>query len=236
MANTNDTDELQELFDSIAASDPDVDLKVIAKDTKYASPEEVYQKLGKLTRHINSVMKDFGKAPLEEALSALPDARTRLTYVTTLTAGAAEKVLNAVDSLQSIEDKTSTKIKNLESKFDDLFEGKMDVSEFRDTFYDTYKFIQEYHNTNVSINNILTEVLLSQDFHDLAGQVISRIIGTTSELEQELLKLLLDVTPVEKKELIDTDWLSGPPITKEGRDDICHDQSQVDDLLTSLGF
>ena len=38
------------------------------------------------------------------------------------------------------------------------------------------------------------------------------------------------------KELIDTDWLSGPPITKEGRDDICHDQGQVDDLLTSLGF
>jgi len=55
------------------------------------------------------------------------------------------------------------------------------------------------------------------------------------EVETQLLQLLVDNTPELKRQGLDTGLLNGPRI-KPGAPDTLSDQTQVDDLLASLGF
>jgi chemotaxis protein CheZ len=55
-------------------------------------------------------------------------------------------------------------------------------------------------------------------------------------LEQELLQMLIDNVPTERRVESSGTLLNGPQINPEGKSDVVSDQAQVDDLLASLGF
>jgi len=91
--------------------------------------------------------------------------------------------------------------------------------------------------------------MLAQDFQDLTGQVIKKITDVVYLIEQQLLGVLLENIAPERREqfaasaaaLVSASGspdalLNGPQINPEGRTDVVQDQSQVDDLLASLGF
>jgi chemotaxis protein CheZ len=92
----------------------------------------------------------------------------------------------------------------------------------------------------------LTEIMMAQDFHDLTGQVIKRVVTLAATIEEQLLQLLLQAAPQHAS--VDaakpaapagptpTEALSGPVVDPEGRTDVVTNQAQVDDLLASLGF
>ena len=66
-----------------------------------ASPE-IFQQLGTLTRQLHDTMNMLGVLPgLKHTVDDLPDARSRLNYIATKTADAAEKVLNLVDTAKA---------------------------------------------------------------------------------------------------------------------------------------
>ena len=59
---------------------------------------EVFQQIGSITRVLHDTLQQVGVMPqLQDAAQGLPDARSRLTYIATKTAEAADKVLNSVD-------------------------------------------------------------------------------------------------------------------------------------------
>ena len=85
----------------------------------------------------------------------------------------------------------------------------------------------------------LTEIMMAQDFHDLTGQVIARVVALAATIEQQLVQLVIQTAPsnavpapIEKPH----EHLSGPVVDPESATDVVTDQSQVDDLLASLGF
>jgi len=78
--------------------------------------------------------------------------------------------------------------------------------------------------------------MLAQDFHDLTGQTIRKVVELATLLEDSLLQLLLDATPREYRDHIEAIGLQGPVANAEGRTDVVSGQEQVDDLLASLGF
>ena len=72
-----------------------------AADPLAVSPE-VFQQLGTITRLLHDTMQQLGVMPkLQTATEGLPDARSRLSYIATKTADAANKVLNTVDAAKS---------------------------------------------------------------------------------------------------------------------------------------
>jgi chemotaxis protein CheZ len=81
----------------------------------------------------------------------------------------------------------------------------------------------------------LLEIIMAQDFQDLTGQVIMRMLGVISTIETELVQVLIDNVPQEKRDEANT-LLNGPQINPAGKVDIVTSQSQVDDLLENLGF
>jgi chemotaxis protein CheZ len=63
------------------------------------------------------------------------------------------------------------------------------------------------------------------------------MIDMIRTLEQELLQVLIDNVPADRRvETPQHTLLNGPQINPEGKADVVSDQSQVDDLLASLGF
>ena len=63
-----------------------------------ASAAEVFLQVGSITRLLHDTLAQLGVMPrLQKVADGLPDARSRLNYITKKTAAAAGKVLNSVD-------------------------------------------------------------------------------------------------------------------------------------------
>ena len=78
--------------------------------------------------------------------------------------------------------------------------------------------------------------MLAQDFHDLTGQVVAKVVDLAGELEESLVKLLMQVIPEDQVHKVEESVLNGPVVDPAGRTDIVANQEQVDSLLASLGF
>src|SRR5690349_24485151 len=69
---------------------------------------EVFQQLGAITRMLHDTMQQLDVMPkLQTATDGLPDARSRLQYIATKTADAANKVLNSVDQAKTEQQRIS---------------------------------------------------------------------------------------------------------------------------------
>lgn len=191
---------------------------------------QVHQRLGELTRLLHDALHALGHAQgLRSSAESLPDARSRLSYIARLTGEAAEKVLNAVDGARDEQQALGARAGEMAAllKVDPV--GTVARGEM-------LRFIESTGESAERMNSRLTEIMMAQDFHDLTGQVIARVVDLAGNLESQLLQLLVETTPREQRERLETAWLHGPVVDPANRTDIVSDQQQVDDLLDSLGF
>ncbi len=235
-----DSDDLEALFDSIIAANIDEakpqSAKVIAFNAE-TDQEKVINQVGLMARKLHDTLRELGlHKEIEKAAATIPDARDRLNYVATLTQQAAERVLNATEAAQPVVDKLGDQSQHLAAQWDLLFQKKIDVQQFKDLVTQTRAFLHETPKQTKTTNAYLTEIMMAQDFQDLTGQVIKKVIQVTQDMEQQLLALLLENAPASVKAEINSGLLNGPVIKAAGRNDVVTSQDQVDDLLESLGF
>jgi chemotaxis protein CheZ len=191
---------------------------------------EVFQQLGTITRTLHDTMQRLGVMPkLQVATDGLPDARSRLSYIATKTAAAAEKVLNSVDQAKAEHAGISAATKDLAAAL--VADPVRAVASGA-----VMNFVKDVEARTSSIDNHLTDIMLAQDFHDLTGQVVAKVVTLANDLEDSLVKLLVQVVPPEQREKVDPNILQGPVVNHEGRTDVVANQGEVDDLLASLGF
>jgi chemotaxis protein CheZ len=189
-----------------------------------------------MTRTLHDTLRELGlNKQIEEATSSIPDARDRLNYVATMTQQAAERVLNATEAAQPLVDSMEVEAKRLSKQWQMLFDRQLDVDKFRTLVEQTQAYMEFVPTQTRATNAYLMEIMMAQDFQDLTGQVIKKIIELTQSMEKQLLALLLNNAPPSLKADFDAGLLNGPVINAEGRD-VVTSQDQVDDLLESLGF
>ncbi len=204
---------------------------------KELSVHDVFVRVGMLTRNLHDTLRQLGyDKGVEEAVGSLPDARARLDYIATLTGKAAERVLGAAERAKSVQNTNRAESRALEEKWAALLSESPNPRAVWDLGRETQSHFSRAQAQFAQVDEELTEIMLAQDFHDLTGQVIQRVTRLAQSLEEQLVKLLLDASPpAQRKEVLET-TLAGPVIDGRGRDDVVTDQSQVDDLLESLGF
>ncbi|WP_416757844.1 protein phosphatase CheZ [Roseateles sp. So40a] len=191
---------------------------------------EVFQQIGTITRVLHDTMQQLGVMPkLQVATDGLPDARSRLTYIANKTADAANKVLNSVDQAKAEHAKISEAANAMAQAI--TADPVRAVASGA-----VLNFVKEVESSTSKIDTHLTDIMLSQDFHDLTGQVVAKVVTLANDLEDSLVKLLVSVVPPEQREKVDPSILQGPVVNPEGRADVVANQSEVDDLLASLGF
>ncbi len=206
------------------------DLEHLAPQTAAGASPEVFHQLGLITRQLHDTLTQLGVMPrLQQAADGLPDARSRLTYIAKKTGEAADKVLNLVDMAkaehQSITDQTR----------------ELGAAIVRDPVKAVasgavMNFVTDIEASTSRIDQHLTDIMMAQDFHDLTGQVVAKVVALAGDLEASLVKLLVQAAPPEQAQKVESAILNGPVVSFEGRTDVVADQGEVDDLLASLGF
>ena len=200
--------------------------------TNGASPD-VFQQLGEMARTLHDTMAQLGITPkLGELTESLPDARSRLTYIATKTGEAADKVLNLVDKAKLEHTEISDATRRMaQAIVADPVRAVASGS--------LMNFVSDVEASTARIDEHLTGIMLAQDFHDLTGQVVAKVVKLAADMEDQLVKLLIRTAPFDathSKPLVDPKVLDGPVVNPEGRTDVVANQEQVDDLLASLGF
>lgn len=233
----------------------------------------VHTQIGLLTRQLHDALRELGYADrLRGAAQELPDAQNRLSYIARLTGEAAEKVLTLVDDAKDRQTDIVAQTK------------KMRQSMIADPVAAVAKghimnYLEDMEKSTEIVDNQLTDIMMAQDFHDLTGQVIAKVVTLAASIETQLVTLLVQTAPqtpepasapvaptavaaavpvaaVVAADQADDLWAaalaetSGPaphaeqpehpklegPVVNPNAEDVVTSQSQVDDLLASLGF
>jgi chemotaxis protein CheZ len=203
--------------------------------TPALSTVEVHQQLGALTRQLHDSLNGLGLADkVKDWAGELPDAKSRLSYIARLTGQAAEKVLNQVDQAKEQHDFIASETRRI---------GELIV---KDPVAAVAKghvmnFISDVDQASKKVDAHLTEIMMAQDFHDLTGQVIAKVVNLAATIEEQLVLLLIQTAPPEAaaKAAAPAEYvpaLAGPVVDGQTNQEVVTDQSQVDDLLASLGF
>lgn len=194
-----------------------------------ASPE-VFQQLGHITRQLHDTLAQLGVMPkLQNAAEGLPDARSRLNYIAEKTGAAANKVLNSVDQAKIDHAHIAAETRRIaQAIVKDPVKAVASGA--------VINFVGDVEASTARIDRHLTDIMMAQDFHDLTGQVVAKVVSLASDLEDSLVKLLVQAAPAEVVQKVESTILNGPVVDATGRTDVVANQGEVDDLLASLGF
>lgn len=246
------TEDLDALFEEIAAQ------HAVAAEPKAATAESVsaatagggatvaesaqehssanspmFDRLGHIVRQLHDSLRELGyDRSLSDIATEVTDAAGRLEYIATLTEQAANKVLNSIDEAMPVQDALIQTAKDVEGRWDQLFEGKLGLDEFKLLAQDSRRFAGTVANNGEAEKARLMEIMMAQDFQDITGQIIKKVVTITQKLERELAQLLIDNAPQstrEKEKVVDL--LAGPDVPTSALA-----QTDVDDLLADLGF
>jgi chemotaxis protein CheZ len=210
---------------------------------------ELFAEVGKLTRQLHDSLKNFHIDPslnnlLEEDI---PDAKRRLNHVIDMTEQAANKTMDAVESCLPIADSLTQQLNQLLPQWQRLMQRQIKLGEFKQLCHGVDGFMAQASIDSATLNTLLTDVLMAQDYQDLTGQILRRVIELVREVEDSLIGLLtafgqanpeqseLKVMPAKVK-VKAANAAEGPIIDAAERDDVVSGQDDVDDLLSSLGF
>ena len=200
------------------------------------STEQLLHRIGQLTRQMREGMRELGlDKDIARAAEAIPDARDRLSYVAHMTERAADRALNAIDLAQPIQEKLAKQANGLTQRWNVWSLSPLELDGARELVVDTRAYLSEVPQQVSATNAQLMEIMMAQDFQDLTGQVIMKMMDVIKDMETQLLRLLIDNAPPEKRQEVSSSPLNGPQI-KCGDPDAAENQDQVDDLLASLGF
>jgi len=220
---------------------------ILSTNDSLATDGKVFGKVGELTRELHDSLLSFQNDTrlIDMAGHELPDAQDRLNYVIEMTDKAANKTMDAVDNCLPIADKLIDELDAVKPNWQALMKRDLALSDFKTLCHQVDSLIGNSSESASNLRSSLTEILMAQDFQDLTGQMIRRVIDLVQEIESKLVIILTvcsvdDITtPTANKENETTQKdieAEGPIMNAEERDDVVNGQDDVDDLLSSLGF
>ena len=214
----------------------------------------LYHEVGKLTRELHNAIVNFQldpRVPHAKEVSQIADATERLNYVVTMTERAANRTMDLVEQSAPLVNDLSSEAEELSAEWGRFMRREVGADGFRELAKRIELFLARSQRDSSKLSSHLNDILLAQDYQDLTGQVIKRVTQLVTEVESNLLKLVLmasqvdrfagiehdhEVLRAEQSKQKDSSRGEGPQIHADKREDVASSQDDVDDLLSSLGF
>lgn len=203
----------------------------------------LFQELGKLTRQLHDTLANFQVDTRLAKLtsSEIPDAKERLNHVIEMTEQAANRTLGVVEQTLPRTEELVQKAQQLKNQWDRFRNRDMKVEEFRGLTTEIDEFLGWASVNATAIHQGLSDVMMAQDFQDLTGQIIRRVIKLVQEVEDGLVGMIRLAGPqiaaaeaaVNKRDIV----AEGPQVPGlKPQTEVVASQDDVDQLLSSLGF
>jgi len=183
-------------------------------------------------QRLSATLAELGwDSAIRQLLEEIPDARERLRYVGQMTEDAAMKVLNMVDATQPACQAAARDQGLLADELDALLaQPALSPEAARAAMLSASKLLRQGQAEAANQAETLTSIMLAQDFQDLSGQVIKKVVAIIGHAEDQLSRMLAQSNG-EATAPIRSEGLQGPQVP-----DKAVGQADVDDLLASLGF
>ncbi len=210
--------------------------------------ESLYQEIGRLTRALHESIKNFNIDTEVSQESDEENAQTRLAYVVDMTAKAANKTMDKVEESMPLSEGIVGEAAEINQEWKRFLGKEMTPDEFRDLTRRISDFLDNAELNGKALNKNLSDILLAQDYQDLTGQVIQKVAKMITDVESQLVNLVVMAGHVDRMTGIEHDESEaaqqeadihkgeGPQINAEQKEDVAANQDDVDDLLSSLGF
>lgn len=214
----------------------------------------LYQAVGRLTRKLHTAIVSFHidpNFPESREMSEIADATERLSYVVSMTEKAANRTMDLVEATSPVISRLNEDARELRNSWQRFMRREMDADGFRQLVKQVEQFLTRSERDSEKVGVHLNEIMLAQDYQDLTGQVIKRVTNLVTEVERDLVELMLMASqvdnfagiqhdPAQLRAELDkqkqTSQGEGPQIHADKRADVVQNQDDVDDLLSSLGF
>jgi chemotaxis protein CheZ len=212
----------------------------VLESIKDERADDVTRELRVLAETLHDAMlkfrHEFRVADLTER--EVPDARTRLEHVMTLTDEAAHRTMDLIEQCVPLAERTSRGAMHVATLLHDArAEARVPPDEaLLDRVSD---HLTSANNDCLALRSNLTEVMLAQSYQDLTGQIIRGVIRLVGEVETVLAHLMrmTGATGRQQKQSAAPDGSQGfgPAIPGVSQNTVSG-QQDVDDLIANLGI
>ncbi len=213
--------------------------------------QRLFAEVGRMTRSLHDAIVNFHNdtsfSSTDKAeLSRIRDASDRLNYVINMTDRAANKTMDMIEATVPLLDDIETRAIALKPEWEKLKRREIQAQEFRELYRNIDDFFVHTADDASKLKKMYNDIVVAQDYQDLTGQVIKKVITLVKEVEESLVRLVKMASQVDAvagishqsapRELTERDRLEGPVIDSKKAIDAVSGQDEVDDLLSSLGF
>jgi len=167
---------------------------------------------------------------IDMAQRQVPDARLRLEHVLRLTADAAHRTLDLVERSAPLAEHAAHEAQRLLSQHRRALASTSNEAQM-------LAFLTLVATSMTTVKRNLAEVLITQGYQDLSGQIIRGVMKQIQELELALSELLRIAGPEESLQtgMANSCAGSGPQLPGIEPQSAMGDQSDVDALLSQMG-
>ena len=190
------------------------------------SPAKV-DNIGRAAAKLHRLLKELGHSQgLQQSAATMPDARDRLSFIDQTMHEASEKTISAVENSLPLTESTRSACADLAERLS----GSPDLAHHAEVQV-TISRLGEIAAAEEMLRHNLLQIMEAQEFRDVAGQMVNKILDAAVEIEKILLELLREHAPDgQTGSLIRTDGLTAGPSLGKQNDDL------QGDLLASMGF
>ncbi len=215
----------------------------VLNDLTHIHETNIFQELGRLTRELHDTLTGFQvDSRMSELMEHdLPDAKERLDYVIQMTDRAAHKTLTAVEQSIPICDGIMDATEEISDRWHRFLARDMTAEQFREMARGISAFLETSSERTGALRSCLNDILIAQDYQDLTGQTIRRVIKLVQDVEDNLINFIRLSSKHAgangaSESRHSTEGLQGPQIPGREDSDAMKSQDEVDELLSSLGF
>jgi chemotaxis protein CheZ len=210
---------------------------ILLELSEHNSKTNLYNEIGSLARQLHSSLKNVTETldpDLKEMVeSKIPDSGSRLEHIMELTERSANLTLDNVEVIQRRNQEAETCLMELRKQVIGLRAISPQAQENLDSILSKLDTVMSTYDQN---RDDLFAIMTAQDYQDLSGQIIMKIITLLKDLEKRLINVVRVfggrggpvIEPAQDVELY------GP--AHKGREEALHSQDDVDSLLADFGF
>jgi chemotaxis protein CheZ len=203
--------------------------------------KNLFVELRRLTTDLQGALERFrlDSRLVDLAEKEMPDARLRLDHVLKLTDEAAHKTMDLVEQSAPIANRTAKSAADLNVQWKRFRARDIAVQDFRQMLDRMDSFLDLTKTDTEALQKNLAEVLLTQGYQDITGQIIRGVMKLVSEIEVTLGELVhLAADGVENAESTGAQRARGygPQVPGVDHGPAVSGQQDVDSLLSGLGL